>query len=80
LRNREDRQKKPNDEVVAFVYQKAAEFVEPEGAVDAFWLCGDEDGGLACNGGTAFSLLGGLGVVIVEGFEVFLKLKGGIEL
>jgi len=30
-----------NYEVVAFVYEEATEFVEPEGSVDAFGLCGD---------------------------------------
>jgi hypothetical protein len=72
-------EKKPNDNVVAFVYQETAEFVEPEGAVHTFRLCGNEDGGLACNGNDVLAF-SGLGVVMVKSFEVFLKLKGGIEL
>lgn len=59
--------------------EEAAEFVEPEGAIDVFGWCGEDksrvvayrDGGVVCVG---------FGVVVVESFEVFLELKGGIEL
>jgi hypothetical protein len=68
-----------DDKIIAFVYKKAAEFIEPEGTVDAFWLCGDEDCRLACDRNNVLAI-GGLGVVVVEGFEMFLQLKGGVEL
>jgi hypothetical protein len=42
-------------------------------------LRGDEDGGLARDGNNVLTV-GGLGVVVVESFEVFLQLKGGVEL
>jgi hypothetical protein len=39
-----------DDEVVAFVYQEAAELVEPEGAVDAVGGCGEDGGCYAADG------------------------------
>jgi hypothetical protein len=42
-------------------------------------LCGDEDGGFTRYGDYVLAI-GGLGVVVVEGFEMFLQLEGGIEL
>jgi hypothetical protein len=68
-----------HDQVVALVGEEAAELVEPEGAVDALGLRGDEGCCLAgyCNG--VFTVLG-FGIGVVEGFEVFLELESGIEL
>ena len=68
-----------DDKVVALVYEEAAEFVKPEGAVDAFWLRGDQHGCLACDWDNVLAV-DRFAVVIMEGFEVFLELKGGVEL
>jgi hypothetical protein len=42
-------------------------------------LGGDEYSSLPCNGHDILAI-GGLGVVVVKGFEVFLELERGIKL
>ena len=46
------------------VYEKAAEFVEPEGTINAFGLCSDENGCLAGDGDRVFAVWG-LGIVVM---------------
>ena len=68
-----------NDQVVALVYEKAAEFVEPKGTVNTVGLCSDEDGSLSVYGNRVVAVFG-FRIVVVEGFEVFLELEGRIKL
>lgn len=68
-----------DDQVVALVGEEAAEFVEPQGAVDALGLGGDEERSFARDG-VGVVAVGGFCVAVVQSFEVFLELEGGIEL
>lgn len=68
-----------DNEIVALVYEEAAEFVKPERTINTFRLCRDEDGCLAGDGDRIFAI-GGLGIVVMQSFEMLLELKGRVEL
>jgi len=68
-----------NDQIIALINEETAEFVEPESTVNSVWLCSDADGCLSVYRNRIIAVFG-LRIVIVEGFEVFLKLEGRIEL
>lgn len=72
-------EEKSNDQVIAFVYEEAAEFVEPESSINTFRLRGYENGRFSVYGYGIFAVCRSA-IVIVKGFEVFLELEGGIEL
>jgi len=59
--------------------KEAAKFVEPERAVNVFRRVGKNEGGLVVDGDGGVGGWG-FGVVVVEGFEVFLELEGRVEL
>jgi len=54
--------------------EKSAEFVEPERAVDVVWWVGENEGCVMVDWDSGIGG-GRFGVVMVEGFEVFLKLE-----
>ena len=60
--------------------EEASEFVEPERAVDAGRRGGYEHGCFVCEGHSCCGIILGASVLIVKSFDVFLQLKGRVEL
>ena len=72
-------EKESNDQIIAFVYEEAAEFVEPQGAVNTLRLSGDQERGFASYGCNVVRVFG-LGIMVVQGFQMLLELECRVEL
>ena len=70
---------KGNDQIVDFHREETAQFVEPQGPVNAFRGFRKSDGNVAVDRGNGVGAFG-LGEVVMKRFEVFLELERGVKL